>query len=270
MGMFFHEDEHPAAEGVRLTGFLRYREILERDFKQFFIVDLLTLAGFIPLGAGIAFAVMTSSVLVLIASCVIGGVFAGPAVSGMVDLIFRRLRDCMDDWWYCYKLQWKQNWKCSIVPGIVFSLFVGFAVFMGIMMYLWSDTAPTPGTLAIYFFSIIIAVMFFSVYWPQLVLFNQSVVIRLKNCILFFIKYFWRTLGVAVLQTVWWAVTALFMPWTAFVVPFLGVWFIMFVSFFFLYPKLDKAFSIEIQTAGHFDVKKENDSDMPEDVMDKE
>jgi hypothetical protein len=42
------------------------------------------------------------------------------------------------------------------------------------------------------------------------------------------------------------------MPWTAFVVPFLGVWYILYVSLFLLYDKLDYAFKIEEQIAERF------------------
>ena len=39
----------------------------------------------------------------------------------------------------------------------------------------------------------------------------------------------------------------LFLPWTAFVVPFLGVWYVWFVGTFLIYEELDEAFSIEDQ-----------------------
>lgn len=229
----------------RKEGFDRYREVLGRNWKSFFMVHFLTLAGLIPLGAGIALSVMFSSVPVLAAACVIGGIFAGPALSGMTDCIFRALRDCRDDWWASYKRQFRQNFAGSILPGIVFSLFIGFAVFMGMMMYVWSESAPSAGTTALFIFSFVLASMLFSVFFPQLVLFKQSLFLRLKNCLLFFIKYFWRTIGAAVLQTVWWLIGVLFMPWTAFLVPILGVWYIMFLSFFILYKPLNEAFSIE-------------------------
>ncbi len=239
------EKENAAQTQLRKVGFDRYREVLEHNWKNFFFVHLLTLAGLIPLVIGIAFSVMSSSVLLLIIACVIGGIFAGPAISGMTDCIFRALRDCRDDWWVSYKRQFRQNFKCSVIPGIIFSLFVGFAVFMGIMMYFWSETVPSAGTAALFVLSLVIAAMLFSVYFPQLVLFNQNAFIRLKNCLLFCIKYFWRVLGSAVLQTVWWIAAALFMPWTAFLVPLIGVWYIMFLGFFILYRPLNNAFNIE-------------------------
>lgn len=227
-----------------LFGFSRYRQVLERYWKHFFIVGLLTLAGLAPLAVGILLAVLSSSVLVLLPACVVGGLFAGPALSGMVDAIFRGLRDCRDDWWASYKKQFRQNLRSSLLPGIVFSLFVGFAVFMGMLLYI-SPVGPGWGTLAVYLFSFVLASMLFATYWPQLVLFEQSNKNRLKNCLLFTLKYFLPTLGVGLLQTVWYAAAVLFMPWTAFLVPILGVWYLLFLVFFILYPRLDEAFLIE-------------------------
>lgn len=244
MAWVFADDEK--TPGRKPYGFLRYRQVLERDWKTFFLVDLLTLAGFIPFGVITTYAVLSTSVLVLLAGCIIGGVFVGPAMSGMVDCILRSLRDCRDDWWLSYKKQWKQNWKASILPGIVFCFFLGMYIFMGMLMY-WSTAPITGGTLTIYFASMVIGVMVFSVYWPQLVLFDQSNVVRLKNCLLFILNFFWRCLWVSALQVVWWLLAVLLVPWSAYLVPIFGVWVILFVSQFLLYRDLDRAFSIEEQ-----------------------
>ena len=83
-------------------------------------------------------------------------------------------------------------------------------------------------------------------------MFAQSPVIQLKNCVLFCIKYFWRTLGAAVLQVVWWIIMFLFLPWTAFLVPILGVWYILFLTVFLVYRNLDTAFRIEEQIGEKF------------------
>lgn len=249
MAWLFADDEN--RQGRQPYGILRYRQVLERDWKKFFLVDLVTLGLFLPFGLGVAYAVLSSSILVLIPACVLGGCFVGPGLSGMVDCILRSLRDCKDDLWVSYRRAWKQNFRSSIVPGIVFCLFLGFEIFMGMLLY-WSDAPVTAGTLAIYFFSMVLAMMVFSVYWPQLVLFDQSAGVRLKNCLLFCITYFWRTLGAATLQVVWWLLGVLLVPWSAYLVPIFGVWVILFVSQFLLYDKLNRAFHIEEQIEESF------------------
>lgn len=250
MGLFF-PDEPNYFPNERPVGFQRYAQVLERDWKRFFLVDLLTLVTLIPFAAGVCLAILTSSVLVLIPVCVFGGVIAGPGIACMVDCILRSLRDNRDDWWHNYKKAWRQNFRSAMVPGVLMCLFIGFLAF-AIALLWWSNLPVTAGTAAILAFSCLIVTMIFSVWWPQVVLFNQRRSIQLKNCVLFCIQYFWRTLGAALLQMLWWIVMVLFMPWTAFVLPFLGVWYILYVSLFLLYGKLDTAFRIEQQIAASF------------------
>lgn len=250
MGIFFPSDPD-YFPNERKTGFPRYAQVLERDWKRFFLVDLLTLATLIPFAAGVILSIATSSVLVLIPGCIIGGSIAGPGMACMYDCILRSLRDNTDDWWFNYKKAFRQNLGASMLPGILMCLFIGFLAFACALLW-WSNLPITGGTVAILLFSALIVTMVFTIWWPQIVLFSQKPGLQLKNCLLFMIQYFWKTLGAAALQLVWWAVMVLFMPWTAFVVPFLGVWYILYVSLFLLYDKLDYAFKIEEQIARSF------------------
>ena len=250
MGIFF-PDEPNYFPDQRPVGFKRYAQVLERDWKRFFLVDLLTLACLIPFAAAVVIAVLTSSLVVLIPGCIFGGVIAGPGLACMYDCILRSLRDNRDDWWYNYKKAFRQNLGASLLPGVVLCLFLGFVVFAGAMMW-WSELPITAGTVAIMAFSLLIVTTVYSIWWPQIVLFSQTPKIQLKNCILFTLQNFWRTLGVATLQLIWWVIMGLFMPWTAFTVPFLGVWYILYVSQFFLYDRLNEAFRIEEQIAQSF------------------
>lgn len=250
MGLFFPDEKNYFPE-ERPAGFPRYKQVLERDWKRFFLVDLLTLGSLIPFGLGMGYAVLSSSVLVLIPVYILGGLIAGPGIAGMYDMILRGLRDNVDDWWHSYKKAMKQNWKAALLPGVVMCLFLGFLIFACAM--LWWSTAPiTFGTVAILAASTLILSMVFSVWWPQIVLFDQRPGIQIKNCILFCITYFRRTLGAAALQILWWIVMVLFLPWSAFLVPFLGVWYILYLSVFLLYDQLNQAFRIEEQIGEAF------------------
>ena len=44
----------------------------------------------------------------------------------------------------------------------------------------------------------------------------------------------------------------LFLPWTSILLPFAGVWFILFTADFLLYPAMDEAFQIEEQITKAF------------------
>lgn len=241
----------PAGTGQRLTRTARFSELLGRDFKRFFIVNLLTLLGFLPFALGVLIAILSSSILVLIPACIFGGALAGPSLSCMYDIIFRSLRDapgkCMEN----YRRACKQNWRQSVLPGIIFCLFLGCYAFM-LMLFWWAETAPGFGTIALFFVSLILFTMFFSLYWPQVVLFEQSGAQRFKNCLLFMIRFFWKTFGCALLQIGYWAVILLFLPWSAAFLPLIGLWFILFVENFLLYNTLDGVFGIEEKIAQDF------------------
>ena len=144
--------------------------------------------------------------------------------------------------------KWKQNLTGSLLPGAFLGLFIGMYAFMASLFW-WSQVAPSPGTVALYLFSGLILIVFTTLFWPQLVLFQQSMANRLRNIILFTAKYLWKVLGSALLQMAYFAVLILFAPWTLLAVPFLGVWYIIFLSQFIIYDRLNLELQIEAQFA---------------------
>lgn len=237
--------------GKRLTGFPRYTEVLEQNMKKFLFTNLLTLAGFLPFGIGVALAILSSSILVLIPSCMIGGIFAGPAISCMYDAIMRGLRDVPGKCWENYRHAWKQNWRQSLLPGILFCFLLGFYIFMA-MLFWWSARFPGWGTLILYVFSLLLFLMFFSVCWPQIVLFQQPFLQSARNCLLFILRFFPKTAGIALLQLFYWTAMILFLPWSVMMMPLIGFWFILYTANFLLYDTLNDSFRIEEQIADAF------------------
>ncbi len=244
---FFVPDE-PYNEHTPPTGFDRYKQHLSDNFSRWFMADLLTLAGAVPLAAGIFYAAVSSSVLLLFPLSFVGGAIFGPFLAGLYDAILRGLRNDPRPWWENYKRAWAQNWKESLLPGAVFGMCAGLYTFMG-MLFWWASTPPGFGTVTIYLFGLLLFLCVNNLFWPQLILFHQSNTIRLKNALLFFVMYFWRVLGTGILQLTYLMVFILFAPWTLLPFPILGVWYIMFLSQFFLYCKLDEAFEISEQFA---------------------
>lgn len=143
MGLFFPEDPH-FDETRRQTGFYRYRQLLSVRFGRWWKTNLLTLAGFVPLGAGIFYAIASSSLLVLLPCSILGGMIAGPFLAGMYDAILRGLRDDPLPWWESCKRAWKQNWKSSLVPGALLGLVLGVYTFMA-MLFWWRNVPPPLG-----------------------------------------------------------------------------------------------------------------------------
>lgn len=250
MGLFFPDDEKRFT-GVRAVGFARYKELLEHYFKEFFLVGFLALVFMIPYGLGMAYAILSQSLLITLLAGLIGGAIAGPGIACMYDILLRRLRDDRDDWWACYKKSMAQNWKSAIFPGIVTFVFLGLLIFGGALL-LWAKTAISMGTVALLLFSAVVFLAVASLWWPQVVLFDQRTALRLKNAVGFILFHPIRCLGVALLQAAWWLITFLLLPWSGLVVPFLNVWYILFLSMFFLYRPLDTAFRIEEQIEERF------------------
>lgn len=250
MNFLFHKNLY-TSDGNRLTGFARYTEVLEKNIKKFLLTNLMTFVCFLPFAIGMALAILSSSVLVLIPACVIGGVFAGPALSCMYDAILRSLRDVSGKFFQDYRHAWKQNWRQSLLPGILFCLLLGFYIFM-LMLFWWSSSLPGWGTILLFLFSLLLFTMFFSIYWPQVVLFEQSFLQSTKNCFLFILRFFPKCLGVALLQIAYWAIIVLFLPWSVLLFPLTGVWFILYTAIFLIYRTLDNIFQIENQIAVAF------------------
>ncbi len=239
------------SNGKRLTGFPRYTEVLEQNIKRFLFTNLMTLIGFLPFGIGVALAIFSSSVLILIPACIIGGIFAGPALSCMYDAILRGLRDASGKCLEGFRHAWKQNWRQSLLPGILFCLLIGFYLFMA-MLFWWSTRFPGWGTLALFLFSLLLFNMFFSICWPQIALFNQTFLQSARNCLLFAIQFFPKTFGIALLQILYWAAIILFLPWSALLLPLIGFWFILYTVTFLIYDTLNDSFQIEAQIADAF------------------
>lgn len=226
MGLFIPEDRD-YNEAVRQVGFNRYKQLLSAHFGDWFKTNLLTVLGALPLTAGIALSILSSSVLVLIPCALVGGMIFGPFLAGMYDAVLRGMRDDPHRWWENYRRSWKQNFKSSLLPGAILGLFLGMYTFMGMLLW-WAETATSTGTVALYLVSGLVLILICTLYWPQLVLFEQRSVDRMRNMILFSAKYLWKVLGVSLLQMGYWGIYVLFAPWTLLLIPVIGVWYIVF------------------------------------------
>lgn len=243
MGLFVREDPN-YNENVRQTGFNRYKQLLAIRFGQWWKVNMITLVGLAPLTVGIIFSICVSSVLMLIPCSILGGMIAGPFLAGLYDAILRGLRDDPLPWKDAWIRSWKQNWAGSLIPGALMGLLAGLYAFMA-MLFWWAETPPSLGTVALYLTALLFLLVIYTLYWPQLVLFNQSQMIRLRNCMLFCVKYFWRVMGAALIQLVFIAIYVLFAPWSVLLLPIIGAWYIVFLAQFLIYDQLDSSLHIE-------------------------
>ena len=236
----------------RLTGIDRYQDVLGRNWKRFLLTGLCTLAGFAPFAAGVAYAILSSSVLVLLPAGILGGAVAGPFTAALYDTVLRALRDAPGSWRHNYARALRQNWRGALAPGALTGLFLAAGAFAGMMLFGWAAVWPSLGTICVYLFSWLLFFAIQVLYWPQLVLFEQKNSVRLRNALLFTLKYSLPVLGAAGLQLVAWLLMVLFAPWTLLLLPVAAVWFIPYAALFVLYDDWEEAFQLEEQIAAQF------------------
>lgn len=252
MGLFVRDDDYD--ESVRMTGFNRYKQLLSFYSGHWFILGLISFVSAIPLIIAIAYSILSSSLLLLLIFCPIGGAILGPFFAGLVDSIMRGLRDDTGMRWDNYKKALKQNFPASIFPGAFLGLIIGIFCFV---VYLTSSTAfitPTRGFYIIALISLTILLTFENLFWPQFVLFNQSFKQTLINIILFTSKYLWKVLFIAFWELVYIGIITVFAPFSIAILPFIGIWYPVFLVSFSLYEKLDYELQIEEKIALHQDL----------------
>ena len=243
MALFFRDDAS-YDETVRMTGFYRYRQLLSLYTFGWIRTNLMTLLGSLPLAAAVSVSILSSSVLLLLPLSIIGGMIFGPFLAAMVDGVMRGLRDAPGRWWPTWKKSFRQNLKDSLLPGAFTGLAAGCYAFSGYLI--WSaEAAPGRTTIILLLFSALLVIILEILIWPQIVLFRQPAGTRIRNAILFTSRYLWRVLLSAALVIIWLAVLVLFAPWTLVLVPFLGYWWPVFLSQFFIYRCLDEELQIE-------------------------
>ena len=242
--MAFFRDETDYTH--RQTGFARYRQLMSFYAFHWLRINLLTTLGALPLAAGILYAIMTSSLLVLLPLSFLGGMIWGPFLAGLVDGIMRGLRDAPNNWWKNYLKSWRQNWRGSLIPGGVLGLSIGLFAFMLFVLYS-SVSGPSLSTLVLLAVSFSVILWFHTLYWPQLVLFQQRFLLRVRNLLLFTIRHSLRVLSAVLIQLLWILALILLAPWTLIVIPFLGFWFPIFLAQYRIYPDLNEDLKIEEQ-----------------------
>ena len=131
---------------------------------------------------------------------------------------------------------------------MILSLVTGFTAFM-VMMLSETGKGLSISTLFVLLLGLVLTLMITGIYFPQMVLFSLSPVIRLSNCLVFGLTHPVKVIGTSLLQLIWFLLFALFMPWSMILMPFMGLWFILLVSHFILYDDMNESFAIEERIA---------------------
>ena len=136
--MLFGREYMPEGAGVdpdapRKKGAARLWEILSRDLDGIFLSGVLAMLACAPATILAGVALWLGSLPLCLLAAAAAGWLVGPALTCLYDTILRALRDEPGFWWHTYKRVWKQSFKSSLVPGIVFTLLwvlVAYAAFV--------------------------------------------------------------------------------------------------------------------------------------------
>ena len=123
MGLFTnYNKEGPGVDkdAPRKTGIGRFFELVGRDMNGMFLANLLACLGFVPVICLVYIGFLMRSLLVMLVSAAVGGILAGPVLAGMYDTVLRALRDEPGYWWTTYRRAFRQNFKASILPGMLY------------------------------------------------------------------------------------------------------------------------------------------------------
>ena len=252
MGLFPSANDFKAGKGVekdapRKTGVRRFFELVGRDMNSMFLANLLTCLGFVPVISLVYIGFLMNNLPVMLISAAVGGILAGPVLAGMYDTVLRALRDEAGYWWATYRKAFRQNFKASILPGVLYCVVVTVQVFLVYFCFnlLYHGTNVGVGMWVATVLNLVIFHMLFSYMWPQVVLLDQPFSLTVKNSINCMIAFLPHALAASLVTVLFWGLVILCMPLGLLLMLVFGFWFVTEVSCQIVYGDLDRVFHIE-------------------------
>ena len=252
MGLFPSANDYKPGPGIekdtpRKTGIARFFELVGRDMSGMFLANLLTCLGFLPVICLVYIGFLMNSLPVMLISAVVGGVMAGPVLAGMYDTVLRALRDEAGYWWSTYRRAFRQNWKASILPGIIYCVVVTMQIFLVYFCFnmLYQGVNVGIGMWVATVLHLLLFHMLFAYMWPQVVLLDQPLTMTLKNSLHCMIAFLPHALAASVVQILFWGLVILCMPLGLLLMIVFGFWFSCEICCQIVYGDLDRVFHIE-------------------------
>ena len=219
MSLFPSANDFKSGPGVekdapRKTGVGRFFELVGRDMSGMFLANLLTCLGFLPVICLVYIGFLMNSLPVMVLSAAVGGILAGPVLAGMYDTVLRALRDEAGYWWTTYRKAFKQNFKASILPGVLYCVVVTVQIFLVYFCFnlLYHGTNVGVGMWVATVLNLVIFHMLFSYMWPQVVLLDQPFGQTLKNSVNCMIAFLPHALAASLVTVLFWGLVILCMP----------------------------------------------------------
>ena len=252
MGLFPSADDFKAGHGIqkdapRKTGVGRFFELLGRDMNGMFLANLLACLGFLPVICLVYIGFLMNNLPVMLVSAAVGGILAGPTLAGVYDTVLRALRDEPGYWWTTYRRAFRQNFKASILPGVLYCVVVTVQIFMVYFCFQMLAQGVNVGTgvWVATVLNLVIFHMMFSYMWPQVVLLDQPLRQTLANSVRCMLAFLPHALAAAIVQVVFWGIVILCMPLGLLLMVVFGFWFSCEVCCQIVSGDLERVFHIE-------------------------
>lgn len=254
MGLFPSANNFKDGRGVdkdtpRKTGLGRFFELVGRDMNGMFLANLLTCLGFIPVICLVYIGFLMNSLPVMVVSAVVGGVLAGPVLAGMYDTVLRALRDEPGYWWTTYRRAFRQNFKASILPGILYCVVVTLQIFIVYFCFSMLAQGVNVGTgmWVAAVLNLVVFHMLFAYMWPQVVLLDQPFHQTLANSIRCMLAFLPHALAASIVQILFWGLVILCMPLGLLLMIVFGFWFTCEICCQIVSGDLERVFHVEEQ-----------------------
>ena len=159
----------------------------------------------------------------------------------------RALRDEAGYWWTTYRKAFRQNFKASILPGVLYCVVVTVQIFLVYfcfnMLYQGSNVGVPMWVATV--LNLVIFHMLFSYMWPQVVLLDQPLLQTLKNSVNCMIAFLPHALAASLVTIIFWGLVILCMPLGLLLMLVFGFWFQVEITSQIVYGDLDRVFHIE-------------------------
>ena len=192
---------------------------------------------------------LMNSLLVMLASAAVGGILAGPVLAGMYDTVLRALRDEPGYWWTTYRRAFRQNFKASILPGMVYCVIVTLQIFVVYFCFSMLAQGVNVGTgmWVAAVLNLVVFHMLFAYMWPQVVLLDQPFRQTLANSVRCMLAFLPHALAASIIQIVFWGLVILCMPLGILLMIVFGFWFTCELCCQIVSGDLERVFHIEEQ-----------------------
>lgn len=245
--MFQREDRPGPGVGPdepRKKGLRRLWEVCTRDLMGLFWAGLIALLGMAPWAVLTGWTMQARSLAAVALAGALGGLIAAPELCALADLILRGLRDEPFYGWDAWRRAWKGSLRSCLLPGAVLGLLAALDCFV-IRIVLTGSSAP--GALLGAAAGLFLLAGFIPHLLAQLALFEQPLGRSVKNSFLLLLACLPRSLGAAAILLGYVVLTALFQPFSYFVLILASLWLPMAAALLAIYKPMEQILDLEKQ-----------------------